>query len=81
MRPSEDRMTYCRCESARDWYGIANIAITAAENDEEHKWLLIARRYAGLVICQNCAGIAPWRGEPVGQMTLTGAAHVLRGAL
>ena len=65
---------YCSCDlGKRDWLGIANVLVAKPD-----KWTDIARYYAGLVICQACGKIAAWRGEPVGQIGLSGAAHILK---
>lgn len=74
-------MAYCKCtEDKRSWFGIANIVIVQPETEEDKKWVLEAQHYAGLVFCDACIKIAAWRGEPVGQMSLTGVAHILKHA-
>lgn len=72
-------MAYCSCpEDKRSWFGICNIVIVQPETEEEMQWVLKAQHYAGLVICDACLKVAAWRGEPVGQMTLTGLAHIMK---
>lgn len=74
-------MFYCKClQERRQWYGIANIVVAQPETEEDKKWVHTAAHYAGLVLCETCGGTAPYLGGPVGQMSITGAAHILKCA-
>lgn len=72
------RNSYCACEiNVRDWYGVAKY-LTGPVGEEIKPWVAKAERCAGLIICQSCGGVAPWRGEDdIGQVGLLGAAGIL----
>ena len=72
---------YCTCtEDKRDWRGVAGVLV-APPSPEMRPWVEIARQYVGLVLCEVCGGVAPWRGEPVGQVGIIGAAAILRARM
>lgn len=63
-----------------DWYGIVTAAIPGTKGEQNSFWLRLAYPFAGKVFCAQCCAIAPWRQDcrNLGQMTLTGVAHVIR---
>lgn len=72
-------MAYCKCpKDKQSWFGVVNTLVTQPETEEDKKWVLEAQHYAGLVICDACLKVVAWRGEPVGQIGLTGLAHIIK---
>lgn len=75
---------YCACwqtnPSAHDyWHGVTDILFCAPSPGEEARWCAWVREHlVGLVLCSTCGRVAPWRGEKVGNITILGAAHIVR---
>jgi hypothetical protein len=76
--PGPDHGRYCVCRRVDCWFGITSSVTATPVGEEEEDYIRLAWAYHGLILCQACGGVAPWRGETVGSMPLTGAAFVLR---
>lgn len=68
---------YCQCKSTDQWYGVADVVAVPVTPDIA-PWIEKARAYSGLVLCGTCGLVAPWRGEPVGQITVCMVAFRMR---